>query len=159
MIQRGYTSIVYAITSSNDDRGEKRLQGYISALEEFGLPILVERIGNAPVKMEQGIRAISNILAYEQKPDALICVSDTMAIGSIFECQRRKMNIPKDMAIAGFGDFEISSNIVPSLTTVRVSGEEIGLKTAKLLVKRLQNEPVKNSILKVNSTIIERETI
>ncbi|HAF89040.1 MAG TPA: LacI family transcriptional regulator [Deltaproteobacteria bacterium] len=159
MIQRGYTSIVYAITSSNDDRGEQRLRGYISALEEFGLPILVERIGNPPVQMEQGIQAISNILAYEQKPDALICVSDTMAVGSIFECQRRKINIPKDIAIAGFGDFEISSNIVPSLTTVSVSGHEIGLKTAKLILKRLQNQPVNNSILKVSSNIIERETI
>ena len=48
---------------------------------------------------------------------------------------------------------------VPSLTTVSVSGHEIGLKTAKLILKRLQNQPVNNSILKVSSNIIERETI
>jgi LacI family gluconate utilization system Gnt-I transcriptional repressor len=158
LIQRGYISIVYGITNSNDDRGEQRLQGYISAVEEAGIPVLVERLGKPPVQMEHGIRAISNILAYKQKPDALICVSDTMAVGAIFECQRRNINIPKDMAIAGFGDFEIASNIVPSLTTVSVSGHEIGLKTAKLLLKRLQNQLVNNSIIKVRSILIERET-
>ena len=81
-----------------------------------------------------------------------------MAVGAIFECQRRNISIPQELAIAGFGDFEIARNIVPSLTTVRVSGEEIGIKTAELLLKRLQNRHVENSIVKVRSIFIERET-
>jgi len=158
LIQKGYRSIAYGITSSNDDRGEQRLQGYLAAIEESGLPVFIERLGAPPVQMEHGIQAISNLLAHEKKSDALICVSDTMAVGAIFECQRRNISIPQELAIAGFGDFEIASNIVPSLTTVRVSGEEIGIKTAELLLKRLQNQHIENSIVKVGSIYIERET-
>ena len=158
LIDKGYQSIAYGITSSIDDRGEQRLQGYLSAVKDSGLPDFVERLGDPPVQMEHGIQAISNLLARDRKPEALICVSDTMAVGAIFECQRRKIRIPQEMAIAGFGDFEMARHLVPALTTVRVSGQEIGAKTAELILKRLQNRPVENLIVTVGSIFIERET-
>ena len=52
----------------------------------------------------------------------------------------------------------MARHLVPALTTVRVSGQEIGTKTAELILKQLQNRHVENLIVTVGSIFIERET-
>jgi len=159
LIEKGHRAIGYAITSTgDDDRGEQRLQGHIAALEAAGLPVLVERVGEPPVTMETGAAAFSSLLAKSPELDAVVCVSDTMAVGALFECQRRGIAVPRQMAVAGFGDFEVARNLVPALTTVRVSGQEIGMHTAELLVQRLQGQSVQSAIMDVGVILAERET-
>ena len=78
----------------------------------------------------------------EQWPDveAAICVSDLSAFGALVECQRRKWAVPKRIAIAGFGDFEISSCCYPAITTVGVNCYDLGRKSGDLLLRAIEGE-------------------
>ncbi|MCY4180423.1 MAG: substrate-binding domain-containing protein, partial [Litoreibacter sp.] len=60
------------------------------------------------------------------KFDALVCVSDPVAFGCMSALQRMGLQVPDDVAITGFGQFEVAKVANPRITTVNVNAEEIG---------------------------------
>jgi len=128
-------------TTNRDTRGADRRAGYEAAMAELGLAERrVISFGTPPISIKQGGEAIARLI--EQWPDveAAICVSDLSAFGALVECQRRKWAVPGRIALAGFGDFEISSCCYPTLTTVGVNCYEIGNRTGKLLLRAIEGE-------------------
>ena len=73
--------------------------------------------------------------------DVVLCVSDLSAFGALMECQRRGMKVPGDIAIAGFGDYEISASCYPRITTVNVDCYGIGRLAAERVLSALQAGP------------------
>lgn len=139
---KGYRKIAFiGGTTNRDTRGADRRAGYEAAMAELGLKDRrVISFGTPPISMKQGGEAV--IRLKEQWPDveAAICVSDLSAFGALVECQRRKWGVPKQIAIAGFGDFEISNCSYPTLTTVNVNCYEIGKRAGELLLKAIEGE-------------------
>lgn len=73
--------------------------------------------------------------------EAVICVSDLSAFGALTECQRRGIQIPHDIAIGGFGDYEIGGICVPTLTTINARSHDIGTEAGKLLLDISDGKP------------------
>ena len=140
--KKGYSKIAFiGGTTNRDTRGADRRAGYEAAMAELGLAERrVISFGTPPISIKQGGEAIARLI--EQWPDveAAICVSDLSAFGALVECQRRKWAVPGRIALAGFGDFEISSCCYPTLTTVGVNCYEIGNRTGKLLLRAIEGE-------------------
>lgn len=150
---KGYHRIAFiGGTTNRDTRGADRRAGYEAAMRDLGLAeSRVISFGTPPISMKQGGEAIVRLL--EQWPDveAAICVSDLSAFGALVECQRRGWNVPKRIALAGFGDFEISGTCYPAITTVGVHCYDIGNCAGKLLLRAIEGER--------NKTPIAAETI
>jgi len=68
------------------------------------------------------------------------------------ECDRQKWDIPSRLAVAGFGDFEISRYSFPTLTTVSVNCIEIGLQTGTIYPSLPQRLVIPHSIIEREST-------
>jgi DNA-binding LacI/PurR family transcriptional regulator len=68
--------------------------------------------------------------------------NDPLAIGALFECRDRGIEVPRDMSIAGFDDIELAGELSPGLTTVRVPSAEIGREAGRRLLARLAGKPV-----------------
>lgn len=139
LIERGYRRIAFLGPPEDepgfrDYRGDERLAGYLSAIEQSGLPKdMVIRHGRGAVSFTHGAESLAALLAKHGHVDAVIAVSDPSAVGALMECQRRGIRVPDDLAIAGFGNFEIGTQTNPSLTTVRVDCTGIGRRTGQLL--------------------------
>ena len=135
---KGYRKIGFiGGTSNRDTRGADRRLGYERAMAALGLTeTRIISFGTPPISMKQGGEALARLV--EQWPDveAAICVSDLSAFGALTECQRRKWPVPKRIAIAGFGDFEISSCSHPTITTVGVNCYDIGRKGRRAVAAR-----------------------
>lgn len=128
-------------TTGRDTRGNQRRAGFIEAVEELGLgPGRTVLLGVPPISMEEGAQAIASMLERWPDVEAVLCVSDLFAFGALTECQRRGMKVPDDIAIAGFGDYEISACCHPRLTTVNVDCYGIGRQAAQRLLAVLQGE-------------------
>ncbi|MGK0148398.1 substrate-binding domain-containing protein [Pseudomonas putida] len=69
--------------------------------------------------------------------DAVICSIDLLAQGVMAEAQARGLSIPTDIAVMGFGDLEFAAHTHPRLSTVNIDGGRIGLRTAELLLQRI----------------------
>ncbi|MBC8718348.1 LacI family DNA-binding transcriptional regulator [Ochrobactrum sp. Marseille-Q0166] len=147
-----------------DLRGESRLMGFASALREAGVSDqLIIREGTAPVSHDHGARTLSILL--EQAPDveAVFAVSDISAFGAVMECHRRGINVPQQISIMGFGDFDIARQCVPAMTTLRVDAVGIGTKTGELLLNLFEKsetdeKPTLPFRLDVGFELIERQT-
>ena len=125
---RGYRAIGFiGGTTNRDTRGADRRLGYGQGIADLGLPRgRVISFGQPPISMEQGQEAIVHLVTQWPDVDAVICVSDLSAFGALMECQRRGWAVPGRIAIAGFGDFELSRCCHPRLTTVSVDAPGIG---------------------------------
>ncbi len=137
MIDLGYKKIAYLGESSDvGTRGELRRRGFAEAMKKAGLDSN-RQIAYAPppISMLQGRDAFAALMTRWPDTEAVVCVSDPCAFGALSYCQSRGWNVPKKIAIAGFGAFEISECSVPSLSTLSVSGLEIGEKTAQLILQ------------------------
>ncbi|MEO1329215.1 MAG: LacI family DNA-binding transcriptional regulator [Pseudomonadota bacterium] len=122
----------------SDQRGAERRRGAAEAARECGLPeIATLEIGDAPISMTEGFAAVQNLGAAVRAYDALVCVSDPVAFGALSACQTLGVAVPKDLAITGFGAFEISAVCTPSITTVDVRADRIGAETGRLVVDLL----------------------
>lgn len=148
LYHKGYRKIGFiGGTSNRDTRGADRRLGYERAMAALGLTdTRIISFGTPPISMRQGGEALTRLV--EQWPDveAAICVSDLSAFGALTECQRRKWPVPKRIAIAGFGDFEISSCSHPSITTVGVNCYDIGKSSGQLLLRAIEGERAKKPI-------------
>jgi LacI family gluconate utilization system Gnt-I transcriptional repressor len=121
-------------TTDRDVRGVERRRGYERAIAVAGVQLpRVAAFGEPPMTMMQGPGALDLLLARWPDTDAVICVSDLIAFGVLGECQRRGIVVPGQLAIAGFGNYDVSQCATPPLTTVDVQARQIGTEVARLL--------------------------
>lgn len=132
---RGYREIGFiGGDSPRDVRGVARRQGYEAAVAELGLPPgRIIAFGAPPMTMEHGGRAMVKMMAHWPQVDAVVGVSDLSAFGALMECHRHGWAVPRRVAIAGFGDFEVARCCHPRLTTVSVDSLAIGSTAGALL--------------------------
>ena len=87
--------------------------------------------------------------------DVAVCVADLPAFGAVMECRRMGLSVPEDIAIAGFGDYEIASVSEPGITTVNVDGYGIGIQAAEQMIAMLENRSAATTI-KTNYHVLLR---
>ena len=161
---KGYRRIAFiGGTTNRDTRGADRRAGYEAAMAELGLTeSRVISFGTPPISMKQGGEAVARLMEQWPEVEAAICVSDLSAFGAVMECNRRKWKVPQRIAIAGFGDFEVSSCCYPAITTVGVHCYDIGYKAGDLLLRAIDGErtgvPVAAETIITEFEVIARES-
>ena len=112
--------------------------------------------------MSQGAEGLDLMLSQWPDTDAIVCVSDLLAFGVLSECQRRGIDVPGRIALAGFGDFEVARCCHPRLTTIAVDCADIGRRAAEITLRaleaRMRGEALKAECSILELRIIERET-
>jgi LacI family transcriptional regulator len=116
--------------------GVARIRGYRQALEGAGRafdPGLV-RAGDWT---RQGGREAMRALMTRERPDAVFCANDLMAIGAMDVVHELGLRVPDDVALVGFDDVEAATLVSPTLTTVINPGYQAGRDAGRLLVERM----------------------
>jgi LacI family gluconate utilization system Gnt-I transcriptional repressor len=101
---------------------------------------------------------LTEILAHWKDTDAVFCSSDSVALGALSEARRRGVAVPQDIAIAGFGDFEMASEHGLALTTVRVPGFSIGAEAAQVVLRRGEGKAPGKRVIDLGFEIVRRMT-
>ena len=135
LVERGHSKLAFIGAGQGEDlRGAARRDGAIAAAERLGLPeIEVIEAGPAPISMKQGADVVARLGTTISSFDAVICVADPVAFGVLSECRRLGLDVPGDLAITGFGKFDVSQVSYPQITTVAVHATEIGRAVAEIL--------------------------
>jgi alanine racemase len=116
-----------------------RLAGYREALAEYGLTLDSPGIQvlEAPSSWEGGQAAFEQLWNSDQRPTAIVEMSDIIAIGVIEVARAHHLHLPRDLSVVGFDDLPDARHIRPALTTVRQPVEEKGRLAADVLVDAL----------------------
>ena len=79
-------------------------------------------------------------------------------MGVMTELRARTITVPESIAIVGFGDLDFSATLVPPLTTVRIDGAQLGRTAAHFIVESAQNKTVKQRVVDIGFTIVDRKS-
>jgi len=117
---------------------EHRFEGFKDAMKKHGMEINESFIRNIELSTVDGYMAMKSILKNEELPSALFCANDSVAIGAMKAIHEVGLKIPKDIAIIGIDDIEMSAFVRPALTTIHVPKIELGRFAAKILIDRIE---------------------
>lgn len=153
LYERGYRKIGFIGSASHLDlRSGARREGYLAAVEQAGLhspreiaPTEHDTNMAHGAAMGHGHVALNTLLDQWPDTDAIMCTSDIHAFGAIMACQRRGLRVPHDIAVAGFGDFEIAMHCYPTITTVSVDAYGIGRATGESLLAAIDGSERPNA--------------
>ena len=139
-----------------------RRTGVEKALHDAGLVMRPEWLLICPPDQEinaayQGASAMLDRQDIE-RPTALVCFNDGMAIGVEHAIRAHGLRIPEDISVVGFDDIVLSSHSHPPLTTISQPKYRIGMMAVQMLRKILQNPDDLGDVVQMESPLIVRES-
>ncbi|NPV19449.1 LacI family DNA-binding transcriptional regulator [Bradyrhizobium aeschynomenes] len=142
-----------------DPRVQRRLQGYQNAMKEASVfdPRLIVTTA-VPTSTTMGGSLFSDLLLKAPDLDAVFCANDDLALGALFECQRRHIAVPEQVAIVGFNDMEFMASAVPTLSSVRTNRYEMGLRAATMIMDEIEGRAVVERVVDLGFEVIERQS-
>jgi DNA-binding LacI/PurR family transcriptional regulator len=132
--------------------------GFQKATTEEDITLGMNRIQISVHDEDSLIDCIEHALSGPQPPTALFCATDYYAIHAIRYLHTRGMRVPDDVSIVGIDDISISRFIIPSLTTVRIDREAMGLLGVELLQKIISMEECSSATLPHCDLIVREST-
>jgi LacI family sucrose operon transcriptional repressor len=152
----GHRKIVFlGVTEQDIAVGVKRKAGFQQAVQEAG---------NCEVKYYETGFAINAALETacrimdEYRPSIFVCATDNIALGVLKAVYMKGLHVPTDLSITGFGGYEVTEIMHPSLTTAKFYYKEAGQLAAQSMMKLVNGESI-GKIMVSQYKIIERESV
>ena len=143
----------------NVDISKKRKEGYLRALEEFGVGEDPSLILISDLTLEGNLQVAQHILRMNPHPEAVFCMIDPIAIDVLTEWKKLGIRIPEDIALAGFTNNPSSAVVEPPLTTVAQPGYEMGKLAVSHLLDQLDGLASEDPIsIVLDTTLVVRKS-
>lgn len=159
LIQQGCKRLAICAGPADLLISRKRFEGYKAALEKHGIAFDESLVHHTGFKAGESLVGLEYWLSLPQPPDGIFAVHHANAVEMMVALKQRKINIPKQIALVGFGDDQIASLIEPSLTVFHLFPFKIGATAAKMLINQIiEKETVKSSQLIIQGELIVRNS-
>ena len=137
--------------------GQDRTGGFSDGLRAWSVPLDPARVVHGDLSRDGGYAAMSEILAAgEPLPDCVFAVSDVMAVGALARLRAAGLDVPGDIALAGFDDIPTLRDVYPPLTTVRLPLKRLGEIAARLALGG--DTPQQPRVVPVPGEVVLRES-
>jgi DNA-binding LacI/PurR family transcriptional regulator len=142
LLDLGHRRIAYLGNSSSGRTTLDRFTGFQQEMDSAGLKIHPEYIhevsGGGP---EDGLAGLDHFLSLKDRPSALICYNDMMAIGVLKGLRQLGIQVPAEFSVTGFDNIVFSDYTNPPLTTFDQPKRFIGAEAARLVLELLNTPP------------------
>lgn len=135
-----------------------RFNAYRDVLLENGCEVNPQLVKTIEPTVEDAIEGTQKLLALENRPTALFCTNDTIAIGAMKAIMRAGLRVPEDIAVVGYDDSENSHMIEPELTTVHVDKTAMGRIAAERLIALIEGEAPRKETIQTTVKLIVRKS-
>lgn len=153
----GYRRIGFvSLHAAANARSRDRRRGYGAALHQAGLPFDAALVLEMPPGLASGAEALVRLVERDAPADAIFFAGDVLAMGASLECARRGWPVPRKVAIAAFDNFDLLGHLVPPVTTLRLPRQEIGRRSAQVLLDRIQGRATGQVSVDLRFEIIHR---
>jgi LacI family gluconate utilization system Gnt-I transcriptional repressor len=158
LLAQGFRRIGF-LGAQMDPRVQRRFGGYRDAMKAASLfdPRLIVTTP-VPTSVTLGGTLFADLLSRAPDSDAVFCGNDDLALGVLFECQRRQISVPEDMAIVGFNDLEFMAAAVPSLTSVRTNRYEMGRNAVTMVTAAIEGNRPPEPIVDLGFELMIRQS-
>ena len=159
LISTGRTKIALINSMLTNAYAKYREKGYLEAMAKAGLVPRNEWIMHvSSIDFDMAVSIISALLKKPDHPDAFYCVSDVYGAAAIKAIQNCNLQVPKDIAVIGFDNIDLSKMVVPSLTTISQPKRQIGHQSCELLLDLIENPSSPTQHILLNTELIVRDS-
>jgi DNA-binding LacI/PurR family transcriptional regulator len=141
----------YAVT-------QQRFMGYLEAQKECNDPYKKDLVYEGDFQIADGYRAARYFLEQGRPPDAIISVTDLMAIGALKYFNEKNIQLPGDIGIIGFDNIILCEYTIPTLSTIAMPLEELSNTAAKILIESIKTGEVVKRKIALECKLILRGT-
>jgi LacI family transcriptional regulator len=135
LLSAGHRSVTYISGPRQLAQCRDRRTGALAALREAGLPEkALRQVEAAKLDVASGIDAGARLLGLAERPTAVFCANDLLALGVLQAMYSAGVNVPGDVSIVGYDDIEFAAAAVVPLTSVRQPADRMGRTAAEMLM-------------------------
>ncbi|WP_028608840.1 LacI family DNA-binding transcriptional regulator [Paenibacillus harenae] len=157
LIDLGHRNIAFVGGFRKMSNTLQRIQGFVRTMEKNGLQARKEWVLDGGFSVETGKSFLNRLLDLPERPTAIFCANDLVAIGVMKAANKAGLQVPQDLSLVGFDDIPYASNSIPELTTVSLKCYDVGRGAAELLHQMItKNKVGKNT--KIRPELIVRES-
>lgn len=159
LIDNGHTRIA-GIFKEDDMQGINRKKGYLKALKESNIDPDYTILGAYKTFEEKFYPSafIGNILTLNNRPTAIVCYNDKIALDVIVEARKLGIKIPEELSIIGYDNAEfITAALDFGLTSVNHPKEILGKQAAEMLIKLINKEETNTEVV-IKPEIVVRDS-
>jgi LacI family transcriptional regulator len=128
----------FIVGHPNQTASARRLAGYRAAMKDARIEVTDEEIAQGAFNYRSGLDAAEKLLKVEQRPTAIFASNDDMAAATVAVAHRLGLDVPGDLAVAGFDDAALATTIWPELTTVRQPITDMAAAAVDLLLQQIK---------------------
>jgi DNA-binding LacI/PurR family transcriptional regulator len=161
LIELGHRRIAMVAWPEDSLVGENRLAGYRDALASAGIPLRPAYIFRGEYDIQTGHNAVIywSQLPPDERPTAIVTVTDLIAIGVINEAERQGLVVGDTLSVIGYDDVPLTQYLRPALTTIQQPIPEIGRQLIQMLEIILAREPLAQRNVLFAPSLIIRDSV
>ena len=160
LVTAGHTRIGFLNNDDDVPATHGRLAGYKQVLHEHDIPFDETLVAYAASETLPGYELAREILSRKDRPTALFCYNDRMAMGAYRAATELGLSIPNDLSIVGFDNQElIAANLFPGLTTVALPHYEMGSWAVHRILDDIENPGAPAVQTQLDCPLIERGSL
>ena len=133
LYQDGCRRIVHVTGPKKISVFKNRNKGYYHMIEKLGLPYASSCTPKKEFTIETGKETAKKIFSKKIKPDAIICDSDVLMTGILFQLKEMQIKVPEDVKIVSFGDNPVLNILTPNVSSIIQPMNEIANASYELL--------------------------
>lgn len=126
LTDNGHRRIGIITGESFMEASQDRLIGYRKALNKAGIDYDGQLVGEGNWTPTAGYEATQKLLSLKERPTAIFCQNDKMAMGCFMAIRDRGLSIPGDISVIGYDDDELARHLRPQLTTIDLPHRAMG---------------------------------
>lgn len=142
LIRLGHERIAFMRGAENASTSLDREAGYRAAMLDQGLPLEPELFACGEYTPRGAYEAAHRLLTRRDRPTAIVCANDLMAISAIDAVLDAGLQVPDDVAVTGFDDISLAGSRTLGLTTVRCEMDQMSREAINLLLSRMNGQDV-----------------
>lgn len=142
LIEVGHRSVAFVGGPASLQQVRNRLAGARDAVAAAGLPPeMLTVLKTERLDIAAGRDAGQRLLGLEQRPTAVFCANDLLALGVLQALFAMGVRVPEDIALVGYDDIEFAGAAAVPITSVRQPARQIGRTSAELLLREADEDP------------------
>lgn len=159
LIQQGHRKIAIIEGKEGFKSTQSRRDGYLEALKKYHVEFSEALSVKGNYDLESGYAAMNRLLDLPERPTAVFCCNDDMALGAVKAVTERGLTVPDDLSVVGFDDHLFSAFMTPALTTVRRPIEKMSRAGAEKLLSFIESKQLENETVYFHTELVTRESV
>ncbi|MDX1301648.1 substrate-binding domain-containing protein [Photobacterium sp.] len=137
----------------------ERLKGFKKAMAEANLTVNEDWILEGDFECESAVVAANQYIAMKERPTAIFCFNDIMAMALISTFEQAGIRVPGDISIIGYDNIELAPYFSPPLTTIHQPKRRLGKTAVEILMERMKNKSHARRIFEMEPQLVIRKSV